>query len=187
MNIIFIIGIFIIPQIWSQSDTEILYQVKNGSIVFISEAPLELISAKSDRLEGLVDPLQNTFAFKVSTGSFIGFNSPLQQEHFYENYIESDKYPYAHFTGKIIEKIDFNNEGTYKVRAKGILDIHGVKKERIIECTIINQRETFTVNSSFIVSLDEHNITVPKIVFQKIAQDIRVKIELKMLQTSTVK
>ena len=69
--------------------------------------------------------------------SFKGFNSPVQQEHFYENYIEDDKFPRSSFQGKIIEKIDANLTGDFNVRAKGILDIHGVKQERIIPGTLI--------------------------------------------------
>jgi hypothetical protein len=52
--------------------------------------------------------------------SFQGFNSPLQKEHFNENYVESDKFPEASFKGKIIEDQDLTVDGTYELRAKGI-------------------------------------------------------------------
>ena len=48
--------------------------------------------------------------------------------------METDKYPNASFSGKIIEKIDFDSMGNYSIRAKGDLNIHGVKQERIIKC-----------------------------------------------------
>ena len=50
--------------------------------------------------------------------SFQGFNSPLQKEHFNENYVESDKFPDASFKGKVIEDVDLSKDGTYEVRAK---------------------------------------------------------------------
>src|SRR5262245_21481143 len=62
-----------------------------GIISFRSDAPLEVIKATSEKLHGRIDPVRRTFAFKVLIRSFEGFNSPLQQVHFYENYLESDK------------------------------------------------------------------------------------------------
>src|SRR5258706_14622796 len=69
-----------------------LYQTINGKISFKSEAPLELIRASSDQLIGLLDNDKKNFSFKINIRSFQGFNSPLQKEHFNENYLESDKY-----------------------------------------------------------------------------------------------
>ncbi len=113
-----------------------LYKTSNSFVSFSSEAPLELIYAESNELKGIIDPARQTFAFQLDVRSLKGFNSPLQQEHFYENYMESDKYTNASFSGKIIEKINFETNGTYSIRAKGILDIHGVKQERIIELSL---------------------------------------------------
>ena len=80
------------------------YKVTNGSISFRSDAPLELIKAQSNELKGLFIPDKKQFAFIINIKSFKGFNSPLQQEHFNENYLESNKFPVASFEGKIIEE-----------------------------------------------------------------------------------
>lgn len=66
---------------------------ENGRISFKSDAPLELIEAASGELKGIIDPSRNAFAFSVNIQSFQGFNSPLQREHFNENYMESKKIP----------------------------------------------------------------------------------------------
>ena len=60
---------------------------EHGKVSFLSEAPLELIKAASDKLKGAIDKTQNTFAFAVDIHSFKGFNSDLQREHFHENYM----------------------------------------------------------------------------------------------------
>jgi len=165
----------------SQSDeVNYLFQSDSGKVVFTSNAPLELIQAESKQLRGIVDPGNKTFAFQLKTRSLKGFNSFLQQEHFYENYIETEKYPTASFSGRIIEQIDFSIPGEHTIRAKGILDIHGIKKERIIKCSITIQENGLFAQSEFRVNLDEHNITVPKIVYQKIAEEVMVEIEIEL-------
>lgn len=161
------------------SDSDTIFQSQKGYVSFVSDAPLEIISASSNSLKGIVDPAKGTFAFQLETKTLTGFNSPLQQEHFYENYIESEKYPRASFQGKIIEKIDFNKPGTLDIRAKGILDIHGKKMERIINCKLEVQKNSLTARSSFRVNLDDHNISIPKLVYQKIAEEILVDVEIR--------
>lgn len=162
----------------TQAEVEkVLFKSENGFVSFVSDAPLELIRAESNSLRGLVDPEKRTFAVQVETKSLSGFNSPLQEEHFYENYIESVKFPTASFSGKIIEKIDFNKTGIQTVRAKGILNIHGEKMERIIHCDVETEPDGFTVKSNFIVRLEDHDISIPKLVYQKIAEEINVTID----------
>lgn len=154
-----------------------LFRMERGSIAFESNAPLEVIKARSEELKGLINPEKRTFAFSIPMSSFQGFNSPLQREHFNENYLESSKYPNATFSGKIIEDLRFDQEGTYTVRAKGVLNIHGIEQERIIKSQLIIKETTVEVQSDFTVLLEEHNISIPKIVYQKIAEEIQVQIQ----------
>src|SRR3982750_3786358 len=76
------------------------FATQKGEISFASKAQLELIKATSDKAQGLIDPATGQFAFNVPIQSFRGFNSELQRQHFNENYMESDRYPKATFTGK---------------------------------------------------------------------------------------
>jgi polyisoprenoid-binding protein YceI len=163
--------IFICIQIHGNAQ---IYSGINGELNFTSDAPLEVIKAKSENLQGALDLSKKTFAFKLYIRSFDGFNSPLQKEHFYENYLEADLFPNATFTGKIIENI---NEGENKVRAKGILSIHGVENEVIIIIYINKKNEIIEFKSDFKVKLDDYNIELPKIVYQKIAEIVDVHTE----------
>lgn len=151
------------------------YSIEKGRIHFISNAQLELIQASSDKVQGLIDPSTQQFAFTVDVKSFLGFNSELQREHFNEKYMESEKYPKARFSGKIIEPIDFSVDNRYDVRAKGDLEIHGQKQTRIIKSTISIKNGVVNVVSSFLVPLSDHNIAIPNIVSQKIATEIEVE------------
>jgi polyisoprenoid-binding protein YceI len=153
------------------------FVANEGKVNFISNAPLEVIKASSEKLQGAIDAEKRTFLFKIPIKSFKGFNSALQRTHFNENYMESDKYPEATFKGKIIENIDLQEAGTHEVRAKGKLFIHGVEQDRIIKATLVSEKNKVKVISEFNVPLSDHNITIPKLVYQKIATEIEVRME----------
>jgi len=157
-----------------------VFDAVKGVVNFRSDAPLELIKASSKELKGKLDASKKTFAFMVKMRSFEGFNSPLQKEHFNENYLESSQYPDAYFSGKIIEDIDFTQNGTYTVRAKGNLFIHGIQQERIIKSTITIDNGTIKIVSNFTVQLSDHNIPIPKVVHEKLASEINVEVTADM-------
>lgn len=159
----------------------VVYITSTGTINFRSDARLELIRASSKELKGAVETDKKTFAFKVRMRSFQGFNSPLQREHFNENYMESESYPEASFTGKIIEDVNFNTPGKYTVRAKGILSIHGIEQERIIKSEIEITSNAVLIKSNFTVLLNDHKILIPKVVSEKLANEIKVEITAELL------
>jgi polyisoprenoid-binding protein YceI len=160
-----------------------LFRTRKSKVDFLSDAPLELIKASSIKLQGIIDPEKRTFAFSIPTDSFKGFNSPLQQEHFYENYIEAKAYPISNFAGKIIEQVDFSLDGNYTIRAKGKLNIHGVEQERIIKVNMRIVKGVIYADATFTVLLQDHNITIPKVVFQKIAEEIKVDVAAEFEKT----
>lgn len=160
----------------------VIFNIQKGSVSFRSDAPLELIKPFSSELRGIVETQKKEFAFSVNIKSFIGFNSTTQKEHFNENYLESNKFPTANFTGKIIEDVDFNKNYTTSVRAKGMLTIHGVAQERIIKSELTIRNGIITIRSNFTVLLADHNIPIPKVVHEKLASEIKVEVngELKV-------
>ena len=176
------VGLCFILVLWSLCLPAQKFIVDKGEISFSSNASLEMIKATSDKVSGLIDPSNNQFAFLVNITSFRGFNSELQRQHFNENYMESEKFPKATFSGKIIEQIDFTKDSTYDVRAKGDLDIHGQKQSRIIKSKLIVKNGQLVIESRFIVPLTDHIITIPKIVSQKIATEIEVHFKSTLLR-----
>lgn len=165
----------------SAAVSQTIYRTGSGSITFKSEAPLEIITATSTSLEGIMDVASHTFAFTVPVTSFKGFNNGLQQQHFYENYLETNKYPDATFYGKIIESVDLTVPGEYVVRAKGRLTIHGQTQERIIRVEVVSKGNVLDARTEFMVPLTDHQITVPKIVNQKIAREINVIVKATLM------
>ncbi len=160
-----------------QAMAQNLWNCRDGQVRWVSDAPLELIQAESEELQGIFRREDRSFAFSISIRSFEGFNSPLQQEHFHENYLETEAYEKATYSGRILEEIDLRQPGKYEVRAKGTLTIHGVAKERIIRATLeVRPDGELVISSSFVVPLVDHDISIPRVVFQKIAEEIRVSI-----------
>ena len=157
-----------------------VFNLTKGTIAFRSDAPLEVIKASSNELHGIIETQKKQFAFSIKIKSFKGFNSGLQKEHFNENYLESDKYPEATFVGKIIEDVDFGQNGVSEIRAKGLLNIHGVPQERIIKSQLFIKNGVISIQSAFTVLLADHNIPIPKVVHEKLASEIKVELNAEL-------
>jgi uncharacterized protein YukJ len=98
------------------------------------------------------------------------------QDHFNENYMESDKYPYGILDGKIMEPVPYYKSGTYNVTIEGTMEIHGVKKPVKLNAVIEVKNGVISAKSEFMVKLKDHNIEVPKIVIKVIAEEIKVNV-----------
>jgi polyisoprenoid-binding protein YceI len=167
--------------IWAQNSPDI-YIVKNSTTLFHSNAKLELIKAESTKLRGAIDVIKRTFAFAIDIYSFEGFNSPLQKEHFNENYMETEKFPTATFSGRIVEDDDFTKDGNYNIRAKGKFTVHGVEQERIVQGDLQVKNGVIKLHCYFTVFLSEHDIKIPKIVYEKLASEITVDINAEFVK-----
>ncbi|WP_316825940.1 YceI family protein [Pedobacter miscanthi] len=147
---------------------------KTVTSTFFSSTPIEDIDASSKGGASAINTKTNEIIFKVSNSSF-QFKKKLMQEHFNENYMESDKYPTSDFKGKIVEPIEFSKPGTYPITIKGNLQIHGVTKAYQVKGSLVITGEEIKAASAFNVKLVDHNIKVPTLVFKQIAETIQVK------------
>ena len=157
-----------------------LFKIKKASVKFTSDAPLELIEATTQEAAGLIRDNDKSFVFRIPMNTFRGFNSSLQRTHFNTNYLETNKFPYTIFKGKIIEDISFFTPGTYNVRGKGQFICHGIEQERIIKCKLTVKPDKILVESDFSVFLEDHDIEIPTVVYQKIAEEIMVKVSFEL-------
>jgi polyisoprenoid-binding protein YceI len=158
-----------------------LYKTSKATIEFSSEAPMEIIKAKSDKLKGVLDIEKNKYAFQVSVITFEGFNSDLQREHFNENYMESTKFPKIKFVGSILTPIDYKTNFTKDVKLKGELSIHGVTKPVEITAKMTKNGDSIFSESEFSVKLADYNISIPTIVNQKLAKVINIKVKTELV------
>jgi polyisoprenoid-binding protein YceI len=155
------------------------YATKNGLIRFYSDAPLEKIEANNRQVNAALDIATGNFVFRVLMKSFT-FEKALMQEHFNENYVESDKFPNATFLGIIsnFKDVDFTKDGNYPVTVDGKLTIHGETKQ-------ITEKGTFEVKegkligkTKFNLVLSDYKIDVPNTVVNNLSKTIEITVEV---------
>ena len=152
------------------------YKTNKGKASFFSTAPIEDIEAHSDKMVCKLNTADNSVAFGVSIRSF-QFDNEKMREHFNENYMESDKYKIAKFIGKIQDTIDYTVDGTHEVTVAGKLTIHGVTKNRTVKGTVVIKDGKIQLKSSFDVKVSDHKVNIPKLMFKKIAETVKVTID----------
>lgn len=144
---------------------------------FFSTTPIEDIEAISKTGASALNTQTGDILVKISNTSF-DFKKKLMQEHFNENYIESDKYPVSMFKGRLIGSVDYTKTGTYQVSAKGDLTIHGVTKSYEVPVKIMVANNGVNATTSFWVQMEDHKIKIPRIVIKNIAEAVEVKISV---------
>lgn len=153
------------------------YMTRTGKVTFFSSTPVENIEAFNNEVSGVVDAKSGDVLFIVPIKSF-KFEKALMQEHFNENYMESNKYPKADFKGKIANPgdVNFSKDGTYSTKLQGRLTIHGVTKDVTLPGSVTVKGNTITANSKFAVKTADYGIRIPSMVESKIAKQIEITV-----------
>jgi polyisoprenoid-binding protein YceI len=172
-----VLSLFIAALISTASVNAQKVYTKNGNISFFSKSPLENISANNNQVMSVFNQQTGEMQFSVLIKSF-HFEKALMEEHFNENYMESNKFPKAIFKGNIsdISKINFSKDGSYPVSVTGDLTMHGVTKKVTAPGTITVKNGVATANSKFSAKLADYNISVPKVVKDNIAEVIDITV-----------
>jgi YceI-like domain len=161
--------------IYSSSTAQMRYICKNGEAGFYSKTKLEDIEGKTKEAVSVMDTITNKISAKILIKTFI-FKDKLMMEHFNENYLESDKYPYAIMDVKIVEPMYYYKDGMHKVTLDGTMDIHGVKKPFKCPATIEVKNKTIIGKAEFVVMLKDYNVDIPKIVVMNVADNVKVTV-----------
>lgn len=153
-----------------------IYVSRNTAISFYSSAPIEDIKAESKTAVSAMNVQTGEIFFKVLINSF-QFRKSLMQEHFNEDYLQSDKYPTAEFKGKIIKgNVDPTKSGTYQTEVQGTLTIHNVSKSYTVPATFDVSRRRIDSKSIFYVKLADHNISIPRLLTENLADSVQVTV-----------
>lgn len=154
------------------------WMTRSAYIRFYSATPMENIEAINNQVSSVVDLTTGNMAFQVPIKAF-QFEKALMQEHFNENYMESDKIPNASFKGKLVgfDKLNLDKDGTHELIAEGTLNIHGVEQpvKHPVKITIKGGVAQF--ESNFLVAPEDHNIAIPSAVAKNIAKTIEVTVK----------
>jgi polyisoprenoid-binding protein YceI len=154
---------------------------KTGHIKFYSESPMEKIEAHNHQVNAALNLATGDFVFKVLMKSF-DFEKALMQEHFNENYVESDKYPNATFAGKVvnINEVNINKDGTYNATVQGALTIHGVTKQVQTKGSLEVREGKILGKAKFNILLSDYNIKIPGAVTNNISKEIEITVEVNL-------
>ena len=141
------------------------FYTKTGKINFFSKASLEDIEAKNKTVTAVIDSKTGAIQFSVQMKGF-EFEKQLMQQHFNENYVESDKFPKGEFKGTITNNSDikYTTDGTYTAKVKGKLTIHGVTKDVETTGTIKVAGGKLDATSAFNILLSDYDIKIPAVV-----------------------
>jgi len=156
------------------------FKTEDGYIKFISKAPFNEFDGESNYLHGLVDLDKNLLDFYVDLNT-LKTGISLRDSHMRDSYLETNKYPYAEFTGELenIGEIDRNDLKTgLKVTAKGTFKIHGLSKKRTINGLLtLDEKGRLTLETNFKVALQDHEIEKPSLLGYELAdvQDVEIK------------
>ncbi len=155
------------------------YYTKNAKINFDATTP-----SSPEKVEGInrtatcvIDTKSGAMQFVALMKSF-EFERALMEEHFNENYVESSKFPKAEFKGELKdnEEIDYSKDGTYTVKVKGILTMHGVSNEVKTDAKIIILNGKISATAEFSAKLEDYKISIPGLVADKVAKSAKITV-----------
>jgi polyisoprenoid-binding protein YceI len=154
---------------------------KTGHIKFFSESPMEKIEAHNHQVNAALNVATGDFVFKVLMKSF-DFEKALMQEHFNENYVESDKYPNSTFAGKVvnINEVNINKDGIYNAAVQGALTLHGVAKQVQTKGTFEVKEGKVLGKAKFNILLSDYNIKIPGTVTNNISKEVEITVEVNL-------
>ena len=154
-----------------------VYLTRSGFVGFYSRTSLEDIKAENNQVFAAIEPGKRSVAFSLLLKGFV-FTKQLMQEHFNENYVESDKYPKATFTGSYTGDVPLDKDGVFKVTVKGNLSLHNVTRPIEIPATLEVKAGRILGTAEFRIKPEDFNISIPSVVRDKIAQDMRVNVRI---------
>jgi hypothetical protein len=151
------------------------FLTRTGHIRFYSEAPMENIEANNNKVLSIVDLSKGQVAVDLLIKAF-EFEKKLMQEHFNENYLESEKFPKSTFKGTftVPDGLKARTDGTYELDVKGDLTIHGVTKPIETKSTLTLKDGKLSGTLLFNVNVKEFEIKIPNVVVKNIAESVEV-------------
>lgn len=161
---------------WSIAQEKMI--CKTGNITFEASVPaFEEVKATNTNVTVVLNPKTGEIASLALMKGF-RFKVALMEEHFNENYIESDKYPKAIFKGKI----ENFNAGSLTASPKnftinGKLELHG---KTVAVKTIAKMSQSgsgITLVADFSVNASDFDISIPAVVKNKVSNKINIQVD----------
>ncbi len=157
-----------------------------NSVRFISQAPIEEVVGITDRIDGYVlldgprleegSASEGTQLYLEVDLASLDTGLGLRNRHMRNNYLEVEEFPYAMFDATI-ERVEVASAGVFGVTAQGVLNIHGVEREMELPCDVSTRQDGYRARCTFTVLLSDFDIDIPKLMFLKLADEIRLELD----------
>jgi len=171
------IAVLFIHLLFVQTATAQSFVADDGYVEFVSTAPMLEFKGKSDHLTGMIDFDDNLVDFYVDLTTIdTGIN--LRNNHMRDSYLETDKFPFAEFTGSLNKMYDFEQAGKQEITTSGVFEIHGVEQEMEIKGSLEETNQGMRLEASWVVKLEDHDIRKPRVVFYELADEQTVNISI---------
>jgi hypothetical protein len=173
-----ILFLVILP-LWVNLLSQGKFLCNEGHITFFSHTAIEDITAENKEVASVIDSESGEVAVIVKISAF-QFEKKLMQEHFNENYMESEQFPKATFMGKIVNngEIDYAGPGAYSIKVEGDMTIHGVVQEIAEEGKLEVRTDGIVVTMEFLLDPSDYGIKIPRVVRKNIAERLQITISL---------
>ena len=176
-KIVFLISITLFAGTISAQDK---YFTKAGKIHFDATTPSspENVDGVNKSSICVMDAKTGNIQFSVLMKGF-EFERALMQEHFNENYVESNKFPKTEFKGMITNNasVNYTKDGVYPVKVKGKLTMHGETKDVEADGKITVKAGKINAAADFEVLFKDYKITIPELVADKVAKTAKIKVD----------
>ncbi|RKE94999.1 YceI family protein [Ichthyenterobacterium magnum] len=176
--------IYILLLISISSFSQSKYYTKVGLVAFEASVPsFEEVKAKNTSTTAILNTENGEFAALLLVKGF-RFKNALMEEHFNENYAESDTYPKAIFKGKIVGfSSEELNQNSKHLSFNGELTFHGIsKKLESISIDVKRIGNIIYIKGHFEANASDYEIKIPKIVRNKVSEAIKVSFEFELNQ-----
>jgi hypothetical protein len=172
-NIRFIFLFFLSLQLAAQEK----YTTKSGSLTFESSvASFEEVKATNNKVSALLKDNGTIAALALMKG--FRFKIALMEEHFNENFIESNSYPTAKFLGKINDfSINDLSQKNKKFLIEGELTVREITKKIRVTAHIKMIDNRIYIHADFKVNPTNFDIKIPAVIRKKIAKEVTVFID----------
>lgn len=154
------------------------FLTRNANVSFFSHTAVEDIKAENNEAVSILNSSTGTIEFKIAVKSF-HFAKQAMEDHFNNSdYMDSEKFPKASFSGKIsnIADVNFTKDGTYNVTVNGNITIRDVTKAIDAKGTITISDGKITAQSVFNIKRREFNVEGESFVQKKIADEIQITV-----------
>lgn len=158
----------------------------DNRVRFISQAPIEEVVGVTDRIDGYLllngprleegSATEGTQLYLEVDLASLDTGLGLRNRHMRNNYLEVREFPYAIFEA-VIERVESASDAGFRVTAQGVVEIHGVRREMRIPCDLSTRGEGYRVRCAFNVLLSDFDIEIPRIMFLKLADEIRIELD----------